>query len=179
VKRIAAFALLVFAVPMLQGVLARFLPAALHPDLGLLVVFGLSLCWRNTATGLIFAAVCGFVVDLFSGGLLGQHALLSVLVFAAARMLSGHVSMIGVIPQMVFAAALATVYAVVMAALTSFFTGAGFAPWNLGALAPYVAINAVIAPIVAAVVSGLAAWIAGEDAGRGRPLRLATRSWAA
>jgi rod shape-determining protein MreD len=96
VKRIVGIAILVFVVPMLQGALAPYFPTALRPDLALLVVFGLSLCWRNAATGLLLAALCGFVVDLFSAGLLGQHALLSVVVFGASRLLSVHVSLAGV-----------------------------------------------------------------------------------
>src|SRR5207247_6488471 len=71
VKRTAAILALVFGVPMLQGSLAPFLPAAFRPDLALLVVFALSLSWRDPATGLVLAAVCGFVVDLFSGAVLG------------------------------------------------------------------------------------------------------------
>lgn len=178
-KRIAGVGLLVFLVPMIQGALAPFFPSAFRPDLTLLAVFGLSLCWRNTATGLVFAATCGFVVDLFSGGLLGQHALMAVLVFAAARVLSVHVSMIGLVPQMIFAAVLTAVHALGMAALTSFFTaGAGPALWGLTALGPHIAVNAVIAPLAASAVAVIASWIAGEDAGR-RPLRLATRSWTA
>jgi hypothetical protein len=86
---------LVFGVPMLEGALAPFLPAAFRPDLALLVVFRSPLSWRDHRDGLVLAALCGFVVDLFSGALLGQHALLSVLAFVAARVLSVHVSMIG------------------------------------------------------------------------------------
>jgi rod shape-determining protein MreD len=98
VKAIAAIFALVFGVPMLQGALAPFLPPAFRPDLALLVVFALSLSWRNPASGLVLVAICGFIVDLFSGALLGQHALLSVLAFVATRALTFHVSMIGALP---------------------------------------------------------------------------------
>ena len=179
-KRLLAVALLVFGVPMFQGaVLAPFVPSFVRPDLALLVVFGLSLCWRNSATGLGFAAVCGFAVDLFSGGLLGQHALLGVLAFGAARALSIHVSMMGPFPQMIFAGLLTAAHSLAMAGLMSFFTpGSGLVVWGVTAVAPHIAVNAVLAPPAVAVVSRLVAWIAREETGR-RPLRIATRRWAA
>ena len=177
-KRAAGIAILVFAVPMLQGALAPYFPAALRPDLALLVVFGLSLCWRNTATGLVLAAICGFVVDLFSAGLLGQHALLAVLAFAGARALSVHVSLVGAFPRMLFAAALTAAHATGLAVLTAFFTpGAGFGLLRPGILVPQILANALVAPLVTVVVAVVAAWIAGEDAGR-RLLRLETRRYA-
>jgi rod shape-determining protein MreD len=168
---------LVLAVPMLQGALGPFLPSAFRPDLALLVVFALSLSWRNTATGLVLAAVCGFFVDLFSGALFGQNALVSVVVFVAARALSVHVSMIGVLPQVTFAAALTAVHALGLTMLTTFFTPASdFAMLRPAILAPRVLANALVAPVVVAVVAGLVAWVSGEDVSR-RTLRIATRSW--
>jgi rod shape-determining protein MreD len=162
---------------MLQSALAPFLPAAFRPDLALLVVFALSLSWRDTASGLVLAAVCGFIVDLFSGALLGQHALLSVLAFVGARVLSIRVSMVGALPQMICAAALTAVHAIGMVGLTTFFTpGADFSLLRLGIIVPRVAANAIAAPAVSWAVSGLVAWIIGEEVGR-RPLRIATRSW--
>ena len=176
-KRAIAMLALVFAVPMVQGALGPFLPAAFRPDLALLVVFALSLSWRNTATGLVLSAVCGFFVDLFSGALFGQNALMSVLVFVASRALSMHVSMIGALPQVIFAAALTAVHAIGMAMLTTFFTPASeLALLRPGVLAPRVLVNALVAPAVGWVVSVLVAWVSGEDVGR-RPLRIATRSW--
>jgi rod shape-determining protein MreD len=177
VKPVAAIFALVFGIPMLQGALAPFLPPAFRPDLALLVVFALSLAWRNTATGLVLAAICGFVVDLFSGALLGQHALLSVLAFVTTRALSVHVSMIGALPQMTCAAALTVVHAIGIVGLTAFFTpGANFSLPRFWVVVPRVAVNAIAAPGVSWIVSGLVAWVVGEDVGR-RPLRIATRRW--
>jgi rod shape-determining protein MreD len=177
VRRLAAIFTIVFGVPMLQGALAPFLPAAFRPDLALLVVFALSLAWRNTASGLVLAAVCGFIVDLFSGALLGQHALLSVLAFVGARALSVHVSMIGALPQMICAAALTAAHAIGVVGLTTLFTpGADFSLLRLGIIVPRVVVNALAAPAVSWAVTGLVGWISGEDLGR-RPLRIATRSW--
>jgi len=176
-RLVIAVLVIAFGMPMLEGALAPFLPAAFRPDLPLLVLLALALTWRNTASGLVLAAACGFVVDLFSGALLGQNALLSVLVFAAARMLSVHVSMIGALPQMVFAAALTAVHAIGVVGLTTFFTpGADLSMLRPGVVLPRVVMNALVAPVVASVVTGLVAWVTGEDLGR-RPLRIATRSW--
>src|SRR5258706_6961607 len=172
-----AIAALVFGVPMLQGALAPFLPTAFRPDLALLVVFALALSWRNTASGLVLASLCGFVVDLFSGALLGQHALLSVFAFVATRALSVHVSMIGVPSQMIGAAALTALHAIGVVGLTTFFMpGTDVALPRLLAVLPRVGMNALLAPAVHRVVSGLVAWVSGEDLGR-RPLRIATRNW--
>jgi len=125
----------------------------------------------------VLVAVCGFVVDLFSGALLGQHALLSVLAFVAGRVLSQHVSMIGALPQIVFAAGITVVHAIGVVGLTTFFTpGADLALLRPGVVLPRVAVNALVAPAVNAVVATLVTWVSGEEMGR-RPLRIATRSW--
>jgi rod shape-determining protein MreD len=177
VKPLAAIFALVFGIPMLQGALAPFLPPAFRPDLALLAVFALSFSWRNTATGLVLAAICGFVVDLFSGALLGQHALLSVFAFVAVRVISVHVSLAGSVPQMICAAALTAAHAIGIVGLTAFFTpGADLSLPRFWLVVPRVAVNALVAPGVTWIASGLVAWVIGEDLGR-RPLRLATRRW--
>jgi rod shape-determining protein MreD len=177
VRRSVAILVIVLGAPMLQGALATFLPIVFRPDLALLVVFGLALGWRDTATGLVLAAVCGFVVDLLSGALLGQHALLLVLEFLAMCALSVQVSMLGVVPQVVCAAALTVVHAIGMVGLTTFFTpGADLALPRMGVVLPLVALNAILAPVVVGVVSGIVSWALGEDLGR-RHLRIATRGW--
>jgi rod shape-determining protein MreD len=177
VKPVAAILALVFGIPVLQGALAPFLPPAFRPDLALLAVFALALAWRNTATGLVLAAICGFVVDLYSGALLGQHALLALLAFVGTRALSVHVSLVGALPQMICAAALTVVHAIGVVGLTAFFTpGADFALPRFWVVIPRVAVNAIAAPAVSWIVGGLVAWVAGEDVSR-RPLRIATRRW--
>lgn len=176
-KPVAAIFALVFGIPVLQGALAPSLPPAFRPDLALLAVLSLALVWRNTASGLVLAAICGFVVDLYSGALLGQHALLSLLAFVGARALSVHVSLIGTLPLLTCAAALTVLHAIGVVGLTAFFTpGAEFSLPRFWVVVPRVAVNAVAAPFVSWMVSGLVAWVAGEDLGR-RPLRIATRRW--
>lgn len=175
-RRLFGLSLLVLLVPMLQGALAPFLPRLFRPDLALLVLLGLSLCWRSSVTGMLLVAACGFGVDLFSGGLFGQHALLAVLVFVAARVLSLHVNLLGTMPQMFFVAALTVVHALGLAALTSFFTPAAPALLGLGDLAPRALANALIAPVTTAAVSVLVGWMGGDESAR-RTLRLAPRTF--
>src|SRR5262249_796303 len=159
---VAIFAL-VFGTPMLQGALARFLPPAFRPDLALLVVFALALSWRNPASGLVLTAICGYFVDLFSGALLGQYALLSVLAFVATRVLSVHVSLIGALPQMICAAALTAVHAIGIVGLTALFTpAADFSLPRFWVLVPRVGVNALAAPVVVSVATGLVGWVIGE-----------------
>ena len=176
-KPVVAILALVFGIPLFQSALAPFLPPAFRPDLALLAVFALALAWRNTATGIVLAAICGFVVDLYSGALLGQHALLSLLAFVGARALSVHVSLIGPVPQMSCAAALTVLHAIGVVGLTAFFTpGAEFSLPRFWVVVPRVAVNVISAPAVGWVVAGLVSWVAGDDVGR-RPLRIATRRW--
>lgn len=177
-KRVLALAGLVFAPPVLQGALAPFLPAALRPDLALLVVFALALGWRNPVTGLALVAAGGFAVDMLSGGLLGQRALLGVLLFGAARMLSLRVGLLGPFPQMLFAGLLTAVQAVGLAALTSFFTpGSGVGLLRPGPLALQAGVNAFAAPFLVPAVQVLVGWLGGDESAR-RGTKLALRSYA-
>ena len=73
-----------FAV-MVQGAAAGWMEQRVIPDLGLLIVVALGTRWRSLASGIVLAALIGYLADLLSGSLLGQHALLRMLAFAAAR----------------------------------------------------------------------------------------------
>ena len=161
--------------PIFQGALAPFLPRGACPDLGLLLVIALGVALRSTAAGLALTAWLGFVSDLLSGALLGQHVLLRVLAFGVARMTGSHVNLEGPFTQMGLAAALTLGSALGMLALTAFFD-AGSSRLPLEGLLWHTAANALVAPIVVgAAVRGLARL---EDDGR-RPLRLEPRSFSA
>jgi len=75
-----------------QGTLASLLPAWSVPDLTLVVTVAVAVTAPPIA-GLFFAAGIGFGVDLLSGALLGQHALLRLLVFAAVRLLGAQLDL--------------------------------------------------------------------------------------
>lgn len=177
-KHTIGLGLLIFGVPTLQGALAFFIPPLWLPNLALLVVFGLSMCWRNSAVGLVLAALAGFVVDLFSGGLVGQQALLFVGVFAAARLLSSHVSLVGALPRMFFAALLTALHALALAGLVALFApGVGPGWMRVGDVALHALVNAAFAPLVTGGVAAILGWLGHHDGGR-RVLRFAPRSWA-
>lgn len=171
-RAVALFAVGAMAA-MLQGAAATFLPARFLPDLGLLIVLALALAWRSTAGGLVVAAALGYVADLLSGSLFGQHALLRVLSYGIARVASRHFSLRGPLPQAGFAAVLTAANAAGIVALTAFFGGTGGGPGPLSLL-PHALVNAVFAPLVSAGTEMLLNLLGDEDAGR-RLLRLEPR----
>ena len=163
--------------PMFQGALVSHLPRALVPDLSLLVVLALGLHWRSASGGLLVAGIAGFVADLLSGSLRGQHALLHIATFGAARYASVHVNLRGVGPQIVFAAALTAMHGVALGALTAFFSpGVGFGWIDARELPVRAAVNGVAAPLVAALVRAAVSKLGEGESGGRRTLRLEPRS---
>ena len=158
---------------ILQGVLGTFLPPRFIPDLGLLLVVALGLSWRGFAGGVALAALLGYLTDLLSGSLLGQHVLLRMLVFVAAWMGSRHLSLLGSLPRVLFVAGLTFANALLMALLTLAFAGGpGLAAPALTGLAPQMFLNALCAGAVAGL-TGRAITLLSDDSAR--KLRLETR----
>lgn len=175
-KRVVGLVALGLLVPIFQGAVAPFLPRSACPDLGLLLVIALGVGLRSTAGGVALAAWIGFVSDLLSGSLFGQHALLRVLAFGAARLTGGHVNLQGAFTQMALAAALTVASAFGMVGLSAFFAGsAPLAPG--GALLWQMGVNALFAPFVLGLVARLITKLDGDD-GR-RLLRLDPRGYSA
>ena len=138
------------AATLLQAVAATFVAPRFLPDLGLLLVVALGLCWRSTAAGLVLAAVLGYLTDLLSGALLGQHALVRLGVFAAARLASRHLNLRSAPPLAVFAVGVTVANAAAIGGLTAFFsTGLGFDRAMAADLLPHVLANALFAAPVA------------------------------
>jgi rod shape-determining protein MreD len=108
---------------IVQGVLATMLPPPWCPDLALLVLIGIGLRWENLASGLPLAALLGYATDLLSGSLLGQHALLDLIVFAGTLLATRQLNLHGAWPLSFFAVALAFLYGIAMLAITGFFIG--------------------------------------------------------
>lgn len=178
-KRPVALLVLAALAPMLQGALMPFLPNGWFPDLSLLLMLTLALVWRSTAGGLLVTAFCGFVADLLSGSLLGQHALVGVSAYLAARVASGHINLMGARAQVVFAALLTVGSTLMMGGLTAFFspgTGLGFVP--MGELGAHAVANGIVAPPFVAACGALVARLGDEDSGR-RLLRLEPRRFSA
>lgn len=164
--------------PVLQGTLAAFVPARFLPDLGFLFVVAIGLYWRSPAGGVLVAALLGFATDLLSGSLLGQHALLRIAAFGAARVFSRQLNLRGVLPQAIFVALLTAANALGIVALTAFFASdAGFAALLRGLPAQAVA-NALCVPFVARLTQRVLELLGDEESGR-RLLRLEPRKWSA
>ena len=162
---------------MLQGAATAVVPARWFPDLGLLLVVAIALSWRSPVGGLLLAAVSGYAADLLSGSLLGQHALLRVLVYGAARLASRHLNLRSPLPQVTFVAGVSVANTLLLSALSAFFIAVPVAgSVAASALLIHAGINGVFAPFVSAGVARLVARLTDEDGGR-RLLRLETRSW--
>ena len=175
-KRGLALVALGLLVPIFQGAVAPFLPRSACPDLGLLLVIALGVGLRSTAGGVALAAWIGFVSDLLSGSLFGQHALLRVLAFGAARLTGGHMNLQGAFTRMALAAGLTVASAFGMVGLSAFFAGsAQLAPG--GELLWHTGVNALFAPFVLGLVARLITKLDGDD-GR-RLLRLDPRGYSA
>ncbi len=175
-KRGVALVALGLLVPILQGAVTPFLPRGTCPDLGLLLVIALGVGLRSAAGGVALAAWIGFVSDLLSGSLFGQHALLRVLAFGTARLTGRHMNLQGAFTQMALAAGLTVASAFGMVGLSAFF--AGSAPVASGGeLLWHTGVNALITPFVLGLVARLITKLDGDE-GR-RLLRLEPRSYSA
>jgi rod shape-determining protein MreD len=160
---------------VVQGAVSTFLPPPYCPDLGLLVVIAIGLSWERAASGLVLAFALGLTADMMSGSLIGQHALLRLAAYTAARLASRQLNLRGALPLAVFAGALSIVDAFAVLALTTFFTGSGSVGlgWIVDAL-QHGLVNAALAPSVSVLVERAGVW-AGADDGSRRPLRLEPR----
>jgi cell shape-determining protein MreD len=173
VKRVLGLLGLGAAALTLQGAVATFVPPRYCPDLGFLLVVALGLCWRSATGGICVSAAIGYAADLLSGSLLGQHVLLRLAAWAAARLGSRHLNLRGALPQAIFAAFLTGANALALALLTAFFSpGIGIAAGR--ELLPQVIANTLFAPLVAAFTARAVARLGDEDGGQ-RLLPLAPR----
>ena len=152
---------------LLQSVVTDLFPGRVGPDLGFLIVVALGSRFRSTGGGLLLAALLGYLADLFSGSLLGLHALLRVLAFGAARLAMGHLNLRGVLPQAVFIGFLTLANALGVALLTTFFSpDAGLSLAPLGLLLGHATVNAFFGPIVARGCEWVLALAGESDRGR-------------
>ena len=166
-KRTLALLLIGIAAPMVQGAANTFVPARFTPDLGFLIVIALGLHWRSVAGGLAISAALGFVADLLSGSLLGEHALLRLLTFGVARFASRHLNLRGSLPQAIFVLFFTAVNVVGIGLLNTFFTsGGGFDMVTLRDLLPHASVNALFAPLISRVVEAVATTLGDDESGR-------------
>ena len=149
-----------------QSALALILPHPFCPDFGLLVVSAIGLYWQPLSSGFALAAGLGYATDILSSSLLGQHAMLRLMSFAAARLGGRQLNLRGSLPLAVFAGALTIGYAAALEGQLAFFTGAAAEAGTLGRTLAHAAVNAFFAPIVATVVEQVCAWSGEEDVSR-------------
>ena len=164
---------------LVQGVLATWIPPQLCPDLGLLMVLAAGLCLRSLVGGLVVVSLLGYLTDLLSGSLLGQHALLRLLAWIAVRYGSRHLSLRTSLALATCVAALTLVNALALSALTSFFAaGAPPDPGWYRDLVPQALVNAAVAPLAVRLADQLVSAL-GDEGGARRTLRFDSRSWPA
>jgi rod shape-determining protein MreD len=164
---------------LFQGAVAAEIPARFVPDLGLLMVVAFGVSLRSGVGGVTLAALLGFVTDLLSGSLLGQHALLRMAALAATRLFSGRLNLRGPLPQLIFVTALSVGDAFALWALAAFFSPEALpGPGIRNGLLAHALINGLCAPFVIAATGRLLNLAGREEAGQ-RLMRLEPRDWTA
>ena len=158
-----------------QGALARWLPPPFCPDFGLLLVICLGLRWPTLASGFVLVGLLGFSADLLSGSLMGEQALLRILVFALAFVAGRQFNIRETLPLMGFAASISFLYGVALYLLTLFFIGSSAGEgsgWLLDDFWHSV-INSVFVPAVSSFCAWVFLWVVGDESNeRGLGMRL-------
>jgi cell shape-determining protein MreD len=151
--------------PMIQGVVGYFIPSRFCPDLSMLWAIGLGLYWRSAGGGAALSTTLGFVMDLLSGALLGQHALLRLAAFGVARVCSRQLNLRGTLPLMIFVSVFSVANAIGSSLLTAFFaSGYGIDSTILVHVVPHAMVNAIFAVPVIRLVAGISSWF--DDSAR-------------
>jgi cell shape-determining protein MreD len=154
---VVIFLILGALAPMFQSVIGTFMPLQYFPDFGLLLVAGLGLYWRSSHGGFALAAAIGFITDVLSGSLLGQHILLRMFAFGVARVASQQFNLRGPLSQVVLLVVVTVGNALGTAALTTFFMAShGWDSGSLAGLTPHALVNGIAAPLAMAVVARIA-----------------------
>ncbi len=158
-----------------QGVAALFVAPTWIPNLGLLLVVAGAIGLRSPASGVLVSGLLGYATDCLSGSLLGQHMLLSLGAFGAARVAATQLNLCGPIPQATFVAFLAGAHAGALWALSAFFGGSLGPPLlSFSELLTHALVSALAAPLVIELVVRTLAHLSGDDGQR--TLRLEPRT---
>lgn len=158
---------------IVQGALARGVPPPWCPDLSWLVVLGIGLRWPSFLPGVLLAVTLGYSMDLVSGSLMGQHALMRLLTFLAAALAARQLDLSGGLPVSIFVMAMTLFYGLATVTMLSFFVGA---PWIgfevLGAATAHAIVNVLAAGPMISLVERVLARFSDEDVGRRSPMPL-------
>jgi len=175
-KRGLVLVALGIAALMFHGAATSVVPARFVPDVGLLLVFAVALAVRSPVEGVALAGVFGFGTDLLSGGLLGQHVLLRMAAYGAARVGGARLNLRGALPRAVFVFFLTLGHAVGLWLLSLFFApDAARGLMGPGTILSQALVNAALAPFSTELVSHVASWLSEDEPGR--PMRLEPRSF--
>jgi rod shape-determining protein MreD len=159
---------------LLRGVLSGVLPAGLCPDLALVVVVAVGLQLPGIA-GLLLATALGGVVDVLTGALLGQHAMLFVVAFGTTRVAASQLDLRRGLPTFVLVAALSVGHGLLAVALSRLFRGS--APWpGPEPLLVQAGLDALLALLALPLLSRLVQQLSDDDR---RAVKLAPRRRAA
>jgi rod shape-determining protein MreD len=155
----------------LQGAIARSIPPPWCPDLAWLVVVALGLRWPRVLPGAIAAVILGYSMDLVSGSLMGQHALMRLLTFLAAALAARQLDLSGGLPVSIFVFLSTFVYGLAVVATLSFFVGVGGIDFRVvvDALCHGIA-NVLAAGPVLSLVERVLARLSDEEVARRAPL---------
>ena len=149
-----------------QGVLAGVLPPRECPDLTFLVVVATGLCAPVTS-GLLVATALGYATDLLSNSLLGTHALLFAIAYAATRRGDRKLNLRGNLPRAIFVAFLTVAYVLGLSGLGWAFGRTALLSLTLvPSLLLHAAMNALAIPFVSSAVVHLAGGAPDEEIGR-------------
>lgn len=169
---LAAFALGLAAL-IVQGALARLLTPPWCPDLAWLVVVALGLRWPSLLSGALLAVALGYSMDLVSGSLLGQHALLRLASYLAAAIAARQLDLSGGLPVAVFVIALTVVYGLSTVTMLALLVDASWSGLRVvGTALAHGVVNVIAIGPVLGAVEGLIARFADEDAARRGPVPL-------
>lgn len=166
-KSMAAILALGLAALIVQGAIARTIAPPWCPDLAWLVVVGIGLRWPNFLSGAILAVTLGYAMDLVSGSLMGQHALLRLVSYLAAALAARQLDLSGGFPVAIFVVVMTMAYGLATVTMLSFFVGA---PWLgfdvLGPALVHAFVNLLAVGPVMSLVERVLAYFSEEQGGR-------------
>lgn len=160
---------------IVQGALARTLSPPWCPDFAWLIVVGVGLRWPTFLSGIFLAVGLGYAMDLLSGSLMGQHALLRILTFLAAALAARQLdlSVSGGLPVGIFVFAMTVLNGVLTVMMLSFFVGAAWPGMEVAGVAlAHGFVNVLAAGPMIRLVERVLGRFSDEEVGRRAPLSL-------
>ena len=158
---------------VVQGAFARVIPPPWCPDLAWLVVIGIGLRWPSWLPGAVLAVALGYGMDLVSGSLLGQHALLRLLSFLAAAIAARQLDLSGGLPVALLVLSMTVVYGLATVSMLSLLVDASWRGLEvLGSAFAHGLVNMLAAGPMISLVERVLARFSDEEVGRRAPMPL-------